>query len=377
MTRGPESGRWRIGFVGPVPPIRGGIAQHSARLVDALRARGHAVKVMSWAAQYPSALYPGEQMQPSPSRGDDVAWALRWWSPASWLRTGRQLRDVDVVVHSWVHPFHALAIRTIVEASGRPRVAVVHNLLPHEGMRGSRSLARLGLHGAAGVLVHASDVASEVDSALPGVPIGQVPHPPNLDVSAVDLPKGPPRALFLGYVRPYKGVDLLLDALTSPALRAMNVHATIAGEMWDPDEHGLAAMVATRGLQDRVSLEPGYASDERVDELLASHHVLVGPYRTATQSGVVPLAHAAARPAVVTDVGGLREQVRDGVDGVVVSGGSADAIAEGIERCLSDLEKLAEGARSSATTWDDVAAKVELLVSAALQSSAPPMGGQT
>lgn len=361
--------------MGPVPPIRGGIAQHSAALVSALRARGHAVTVVSWAAQYPAMLYPGEQVRP-PHRGGDVDWSLRWWSPASWVRTGLKLRNVDVVLHSWVHPFHAVAIRTIVQSSRRPRVAVVHNLVPHEGMSGARMMARLGLQGAAGLLVHSRDVASEVAETLPGVPTVRVSHPANLQLSATPLPDGPPRALFLGYVRPYKGVDLLLDALATPALRAANVHATIAGEMWDPDAAGLAAMVAARGLQDRVTLEPGYASDEHVAELLASHHVLVGPYRSATQSGVVPLAHAAGRPAVVTDVGGLRDQVRDGVDGVVVTEVSTSAIAAGISRCFGDLVRLAAGARSATATWDEVAATVELLARPAHASSAVPKGSQ-
>lgn len=350
-----------VGFVGPYPPTRGGIAQHSEQLVGALRERGHRVTVHAYRAQYPRLLYRGQQAVPRRTVRGHVNWSMSWWAPWSWVRVGLALRAVDVVVFPWVHPFHAAILWLVLALSRRPSVAVVHNLTPHEPFPGERVLARWVLRRTSGLVCHASEVARDAERLLPSRAQVLVPHPPNLSVTPAELPAGPPAALFLGYVRPYKGVDVLLDAMTGDPLGDGGWRLTIAGEMWDPTEDELGNWVRDLGLQERVTLEPGYVSDERLVELLRCHHVLVAPYRSASQSGVVPLAHAAGRPVVATDVGGLREQVADGRNGVVVRGGDAAALAEGLERALSDLDRLATGALEAAPSWADVACAIEAL----------------
>jgi glycosyltransferase involved in cell wall biosynthesis len=107
-----------------------------------------------------------------------------------------------------------------------------------------------------------------------------------------------------------------------------------------------------------VELDLRYVPDEELTDLLARHHLVVLPYRSATQSGIVPLAHAAGRPVVATAVGGLVESVRDGVDGVLVPPDDAAALADGLERAAVDLAALAAGAAAVSTSWDDVATAV-------------------
>lgn len=349
-----------IGFVGPYPPIQGGIAQHSRQIVAAFVARGHTVAVESWAAQYPRLLYRGEQVAtPAATQTDSgVNWSLRWWAPWTWVSAGRRLQRVGLVVVPWVHPFHVLALWVIIAVAGRPVVAVVHNLVPHERFLGDLWLARLLLRRTRGVVTHAPAVEEQVAAALPDVPRQRTAHPPNLALAPVPLPTGAPdRVLFLGYVRPYKGVDLLLEALTKPELEA--VHATIAGEMWDPDPDELAALVHDHGLDARVTLIPGYASDELVRELLSDHHLLVAPYRSATQSGLVPLAQAAGRGVVATAVGGLNDQVRHRIDGILVPAGEVEALAQGIRTGLDDCERLGALAAEAAPRWSDVVIAIE------------------
>ena len=107
-----------------------------------------------------------------------------------------------------------------------------------------------------------------------------------------------------------------------------------------------------------MDLHLRYAADDEVNDLLAKHHAALLPYRSATQSGIAPIALAAGRPVVATAVGGLRDVIRDGQNGTLAEPGDAASLAEAIERCAADLPTLAAGTTSSASTWDDVAAAV-------------------
>jgi glycosyltransferase involved in cell wall biosynthesis len=160
-----------------------------------------------------------------------------------------------------------------------------------------------------------------------------------------------------GHVRSYKGIDLVLEAMQLLDAEGLTTTLTVAGQFWQPVEPWEHA-VADLGLADRVQLRDGYVPDVALDPLFAEHHLVVTPYRTASQSGVVPLAAAAGRPSIVTPVGGLPEQVVDGVDGVVADAVTAAALAGAIARAANDLDRLAEGALAMTTTWEDVGTAV-------------------
>ena len=347
---GPEG--LRTLFVGPVPPLRGGIAQHGARLAEAFGRRG-TLEVRTWRALYPGFLYKRDQRDESATPFPGAEARLSWWSPLSWRAAGRRGRAFDLVVLPWVTPFHAVACRTIARAARpTPTVAVVHNALPHEPMPMQRSLTRAGLRPMRGFVVHSGSVRSSLRELLSGRTAELVPHPPNLELAPTPLPPAEPlRLLFLGFVRAYKGLDIALDALGEMVQHGRDAHLTVAGEFWDSLEEW-TGRVRDAGLVERVDLRPGYQSDETMAELLASHHVLVAPYRSATQSGVVPLAHAAGRPVVATNVGGLAEQVGDA--GVVVPPEDPLGFAQAIESVGADLEGFAARARRAASSWDDV-----------------------
>jgi len=346
----------RIAFVGPVPPIRGGIPQHAARLIETLREEGHEVEVVSWGAQYPRFLYKGPQVDPSAERFPNASFPLRWWSPLSWWNAGRRARRAELLVFTWVTPFHAVPLRIVLAAAGRtPSVAIVHNPLPHEPMPFARALTRWVLGRADRCLVHAKSSAAELAELVPGASIDTVPMPSLLKIEPTELPPRPPlRLLFLGFVRPYKGLDIALEAQRVLVEKGEDISLTVAGEFWEPVEVW-QERVSRAGLTDRVNLQPGYASDDRLRELLRTHHILVAPYRSATQSGVIPIAIAAGRPVVATNVGGLAEQVRDSIDGAVIAPDDPQAFGAGIERVGRALEELAAGARQRADAWGAVA----------------------
>jgi glycosyltransferase involved in cell wall biosynthesis len=362
----------RVTFVGPVPPIRSGVSQHGGRLTEAL-ARDHEVTVLSWQHQYPKRFFPRAQLDEAAPPHPTARFDLRWWDPVSWWRAGRSARRSDLVVLVWTTPFHVLTYRLIMALAGRARtVAIVHNALPHEPLPLQRPLTSWILSRCDGLVVHASTVAGELDELLGArVETVMIPHPPNVDVEPQPLPEmdgNSLRLLFFGFIRPYKGLDVALDALA--LLRHQGIHhrLTVAGEVWDPAEDW-EQQVRRRGLGDQVDLRLGYVADSEVSGLLAEHQAALLPYRSATQSGIVPIAFAAGRPVVATAVGGLPDVISDGENGTLAAPGNARSLADAIERCAADLPVLAEGALKKAPTWEDVA--VAVTKAAALDRSGP------
>jgi glycosyltransferase involved in cell wall biosynthesis len=346
----------RFVYIGPVPPHRGGIAHHGARLIEALRNLGYRVDVYSWAAQFPRLLYPGNERDPDADALPDSRFWLRWWSPASWWRVGRSAQGAALLVFAWVTPLQAPAYRVMLAAAGSTRsAAIVHNPVPHERRPLDRQLTRWVLGLVSGAVVHSESSLEEIRQLGIQAPVARVPFPPALLLAPTELPPAPPyRLLFFGFVRAYKGLDVAIDALGQLVRRGRPVRLTIAGGFWEPVEPWRQRIVAA-GLQNHVELRPRYVPDQEVPGLLATHHVVLAPYRTATQSAIVPLAHAAGRPVVASRVGGVGEQVTDGRNGVLVPPNDPAALAEGIEQVLQHLRDMAQSSALYAPLWEDVA----------------------
>lgn len=317
----------RIALVGPTHPYKGGIAQHTTLLARQLAADGHDVEIVSWSAQYPARLYPGQQRVPL-NRPEIEPWPatsypLAWHSPAGWWREGRRLRrEADAVVVVAVTPVQAPAYITLLSATRqgrgrRPRLmALCHNVLPHESRFVDRPLVRRMLGLVDAVLVHsqpeadkaASLTAAQVDvTALPPL-LGQGERAAGGD----DPTEVRRRLLFFGLVRPYKGLDVLLRALAT----LDGVELIVAGEFWGGTGE-TQELVRKLGLEDRVELRPGYVDAADVPGLFTGVDALVLPYRSATSSGNVYLGFEHGVPVVATSVGALAEQIRDGEDGLV------------------------------------------------------------
>jgi glycosyltransferase involved in cell wall biosynthesis len=349
-------------YAGLLPPFEGGIAQHGANLTAAFTATGDQVHACSWRAPYPRRLYPGELIDPRSDPRPGVRYELSWAEPLSWWRIGRKARDGDALVLPWVTTVHAPATEVLIRAAApTPTIGIVHNVIPHERHPFDAALTRRVLRRLHGAVVHARAVARDLTDLAPDVPIAVVPHPPNLSIDPSPLPPMPPlRVLVFGFVRAYKGVELALDAIALLRDRDVPVTMTIAGRFWEPVDRWRDEL-RTRGLGDVVTLEPGYVPDEAVGPLFARHHLVLAPYRSATQSGIVPLAYAAGRPVVSTNVGGLAEAVHEGRTGTLCDPTGPD-LAAGVERVLDDLPQLAAGAGAATTTWRDVARAVTGLV---------------
>ncbi|MBM6405927.1 glycosyltransferase family 4 protein [Phycicoccus sp. CSK15P-2] len=333
----------RVAVVGPSHPFKGGVASHTTTLAHELADAGHDVTLVSWSHLYPSALYPGEQAVPGGAPDVDpfprTLRVLSWARPDTWVRTGRRLRDVDVIVVVHVVPVVVPAHLALLRAAGAiggaghrgPRVVVIaHNVLPHEPHPGDRQLVGSLVHRADAVVVH-SDEQARVAAGLGAHRVREVDLPPHLPGGPPEpRPEhdGPVRLLSLGIVRDYKGVDLLVDALRDVG----GVTLTVAGELWGEAGRRVRELAADPRLGGRVEVHGGYVPADRIAGLLARHDVLALPYRSATASQNVLLARRHGLPVLVTSVGTFPRQVRYGVDGLVVPPGDRDALVDALRR---------------------------------------------
>lgn len=340
-----------VAFVAPLPPIRGGISAHSANLLRALRTAGVSTLAISWLRQYPGFLYRKPETQ-RVAVMEGVERVLHWARPWSWCSVGRRVRQsADLLFVPWVTPFHAPMLKILIRTSEVSSVFLVHNAKPHEWFPATPQLTRTVLNEAKLLIAHSEAVVNDLRTFGVTVPATVIPHPPNIDLVPSPPPSGPPtRLLFAGFIRPYKGLDLLIEALSK---LPTEYSLTVAGEFWEGSDD-TRKLVSRLNIDERVTLLDDYVPDDELASLLASHHLVVAPYRSATQSGIVPLAFAAGRPVVATSVGGLAEVVSDQVNGVLCEP-HAESIAEAIMTATSSYDALAEGAARTQWSWDDIA----------------------
>lgn len=341
----PASAAVSVALIGPTHPLKGGVAAHTTELAHQLAQAGHEVQLISWSRMYPSALYPGEQYvadgRPEVTPFPATSRPLAWNRPDSWVRVGRRMAALDLVI--LVHvvpaviPAYLAMLAALPRGERRPRVVVLaHNVLPHEPRRADERLVRALFARADMVLVHTAQQASLAGSlgadlvrtaALP-------PHLPGGEPAARAAYAGPARLLALGLVRPYKGIEDLIDALAEvpgPTL-------TVAGEAWGDAGEAIARAAAQPGAAGRVTIVPGYVPAADLAELLAAHDILALTYRTATASQNALLAHKHGLAVLATDVGSFPKDVRDGVDGALVPAGDRAALVAVLRRLADPLE---------------------------------------
>ena len=345
----------RIAIVGPTHPIKGGVAVHTTELAHHLQAAGHDVTLVSWSQLYPAMLYPGETTvpldQPEVTPFPRTVRVLHWARPGSWRRAGRELAayDLVIVVHviPQIVPAHLTLMRAARSGPKSPRIlGLAHNVLPHEPRPGDEALIGAFLSRLDGVLVHTAAQA-EVAESLGADPVRTVPLPPHLPGGprAHREPyAGPPRLIALGIVRPYKGLDVLLEALA----RVPGPTLTIAGEVWGDLGSRLAARAAQPDLAGRVTFREGYVPAADIAPLLAEHDVMALTYLSATASQNALLAQAHGLVVVASTVGSFPQDVHDGVDGLLVEPGDVDGLADAL-RYLGEPGNLGESGNLGAS----------------------------
>lgn len=375
----------RTTLLGPFWPYRGGIAHFNAGLARALAARGHDVRTVTFRRQYPNRFFPGAtQTEPGPAP-PGVPRAPLWLDsldPRTWTRTADRVADEGAevtVIPYWMPvlaPMWGVVARRL-QRRGVTVVGLVHNAIPHERKPGDLVLGRFALRPCDGLLTLSDRVAADLDRLGVAAPVQTVAHPiysgfgtaPPRDEArrALGLPNEPV-FLFFGFVRPYKGLHVLLNAWGGVVGHVPEARLVVAGEFYE-GEAELRAQAAPYGTS--VRFDAGYVPDDRVGLYFSAASAVVQPYVTATQSGVAQIAFHYGRPVITTDVGGLAEAVPDGVAGLVVPPDDPAALAHVLVRFVEDdlggtLEAGVRRVRDE-SSWDRVAGAVE-----ALAGTAPP-----
>jgi glycosyltransferase involved in cell wall biosynthesis len=312
----------RLVVFGSGHPFRGGVARTTTELVRGLEARGHEIRFLTPRRQYPGWLFPGADDR-DPEACPRLACAeavLEPLNPLAWPAARR--RALAIAADAWVVPYWTWAWagwwRFLLRAPHPPAVAVVHNPADHDSGFRHRLAARTVLRRCAGLFTHARVLEEGLAAAYPGRPTASCPLPgtavaplPERSIARreLDLPDGPRVALFMGLIRPYKGVDLLLEALARlPAAQRLGAGGggRALGRAGRPRRaEGARARDRTPGAPGRL----GWVPEPEVPRLLAAADLVVLPYRSGSQSAVAPMALAAGVPVLSTAVGGLAEVV--------------------------------------------------------------------
>jgi glycosyltransferase involved in cell wall biosynthesis len=371
-----------IAFVGPMHPYRGGIAQFLEAMVRGFESRGSRVTAVTFTRQYPGLLFPGKSQLEQSSGTLDVRplRTLDSIGPLSWWRTAREIARVrpDLVVLKYWMPFLAPAFGSVVRLlrrQGIPSVIVVDNAIPHERRPGDRLLGRYLLRAAKGLVVMSEAVEHDLHRLGITVPTCRVGHPvydifgpPQGSADArraLGLPEGAKVLLFFGFVRPYKGLQVLLEAMRRVADELPDAHLVVAGEFYEP-EAPYREQIRKAGLTDRVHVFPDFIPSETVSRYFSAADLVVQPYLSATQSGVAQIAFHFEKPVLATDVGGLAETLGDGEAGLIVRPGDSGAVAAEVIRFFREnlAGRLVEGVRRRKTyySWDRLLDAVESLV---------------
>lgn len=356
-------------ILGPAHPLRGGIAGFNERLAVAFQAAGWQAKIYTFSLQYPKLLFPGKTQRtdaPKPE-GLNIDVAINSINPMNWWIVGRRIRKErpDLLIPAFWLPFMAPSLGAIAGMARKNRhtkaVALVHNMIPHEHRPGDGPFSRYFVKRMDGFVALSQSVVDDIGAFDTAKPRTWSPHPmydhygPQIPreeaCAALGLDPNYRYLLFFGFIRHYKGLDLLLEAMKE--LEGLeDVRLIVAGEFYE-DESNYHSLLDALG--DRVVSHTDFIPEDRVRYYFSAAELVVQPYRSATQSGVAQIAYFYEVPMVVTNVGGLPEIVPDGSAGYVVEP-EPKAIAAGIQRyfALSDKEPLLEALRAEKArfTWD-------------------------
>lgn len=369
----------RYCIVGPAYPLRGGIAHHTSLLSHHL-SRKHQVYAVTFKRLYPSLLFPGRsQIDPSGRPCDfNQTRIIDSLNPLTWIEAAKAILagSPERVIIQWWQPFLGLCLGFIASTVKRTSKVtfICHNVLPHESIPMTRWLGIWSLRNADSFIVHSSQdqecLAQLLGDSNPSV-IRKTVHPQYelFPVTGISKPEARIRlgvdgslVLFFGLVRRYKGLMDLLEAMS--IVTTPNVTCLVVGEFYEKRSK-YEAKVRELGLTGRIRIIDSYIPNEDVELYFSAADVVVLPYRSATQSGIVQIAFRFARPVIATTVGGLPESVDDERTGLLVPPQNPIALANAIDRYFSEsLEPRfrAEIRRqSSRFSWDRVIETIESL----------------
>ncbi len=342
----------KILIVGPAWPYRGGIADFDERIAREYIKKGDEVEIFTFTLQYPSFLFPGKtQYSPDPRPEDlDIKRKVNSINPFNWIKVGRELKkkNADLLIIKFWLPLMAPCFGTIariVKGNGKTKVvSILDNIIPHEHRPGDKILSKYFVSSIDAFIAMSKSVYDDLKSLNDKKPCLMSPHPiyDNFGtavsreeaVSSLGLDPSAKYMLFFGFIRDYKGLDILLKAVADERIKNSDIKLIVAGEFYNNSETYFE-LEKQLGLEGKIIWRTDFIADEQVKNYFCASDIIVQPYKTATQSGVTQIAYHFEKPMLVTNVGGLPEIVPNGKVGYSVEP-EAKVIADAINDFYSN-----------------------------------------
>ena len=322
-------------IIGSAYPLRGGLATYNERLARAFAENGDEATIHTFSLQYPGFLFPGKTQYSEglPPSDLDIHVSVNSINPLNWISVGRRIKKLKpdlVIVKFWL-PFMGPAFGTIlrlIRSNGHTKIiSIIDNIIPHEKRFGDRMFANYFVKAVDGFIAMSRAVLTDLGSFDKNKPKVYSPHPLYDNFGAL-VPKQEAKQmlgldpafsymLFFGFIRDYKGLDLLLEAFADERFRRLPVKVIIAGEYYTSPQPYLD-LIKKHNLEEHVIQKTDFIPDDKVAPYFCASDIVVQPYKDATQSGVTQIAYHFNRPMLVTNVGGLAEMVPHGKVGYVV-----------------------------------------------------------
>ncbi len=339
-------------IIGTAYPYRGGLAAYNERLATEFKNNGEEVTIHTFKLQYPGFLFPGKSQFASweAPKHLSIKRTVNSINPFNWIWLGWKIKRMkpDLVIFKYWIPFMAPCFGTIARIIKRNKktriITIVDNMIPHEKRPGDRLLNRYFVKPIDAYIAMSESVLGDIKNIDPEKPGALSPHPlfdnfgdilsKEEALNKLGLPDQHKYILFFGFIRDYKGLDLLLKAMAEKEVKDLHIKVLVAGEFYTkPDSY--YDLIKQLKIEDRVILKTDFIADSEVKNYFCASDLVVQPYKSATQSGVTQIAYHFNKPMIVTDVGGLAEIVPDGKTGYVVQQDPAD-IAKAIHTFFNE-----------------------------------------
>ena len=337
-----------IVIVGPAHPLRGGLATYNERLARELQ-QNNQVTLLTFSLQYPNFLFPGQSQFSDDPKPEDlhIDIALNSVNPLNWISVGRKYKKIrpDVVIFRYWMPFFGPCFGTfarIVKSNKHTQIlAITDNIIPHERRFFDTPFSKYFLPVLDGAVAMSKKVLQDLREFPLRKPVAKTAyhaHPLYDNFGSVEerneackklgLDETKRYILFFGFIRNYKGLDLLLEAMALLPDHLQHVHLVVAGEYYE-DKAPYEEIIKKRQLGQRIDLHTKFIPNDDVRLYFSAADIVAQPYRNATQSGVSQVAYHFETPMIITNVGGLSELVPHGEAGWVCEP-TAESLAHAI-----------------------------------------------
>jgi D-inositol-3-phosphate glycosyltransferase len=341
----------KISIISTAYPLRGGIA-HFVGLIYKELAKNNSVEVITFKRQYPSLFFPGKsQLESGGDESEKIPSQIRIDSinPFNWFSEGIKVKRAapDLIIFKYWMPFFApcfMTISKIAKLNGKTKVLVIcDNVLPHERKIGDKFLTKLFFSLSDYFILLSNKVLEDLISIKPNANYKVLPHPiysnfgervPKKEAREKLKLKDEKLILFFGFIRDYKGLDLLIEALKL-IKEKYPVKLIVAGEFYSNSDKYLS-LIDRLKLKDDIRLFTDFIPTNEVKYYFSACDAVLLPYKSATQSGIVQIAMNFRKPVIATDVGGLKEVVLNNKTGFITEEISAEKIADSVIRFYAE-----------------------------------------